>query len=294
MNDNEYIKSINPSIVRSFIFAGEASVVGLLAFILNNMYLASSGSSAPVILSFGTVFIQWLAHLFPAIANLIPAYIFRFLIFRKPPEGVKMWIAMILNYVPFMLIGQIPFSLFTGSSTVGSGLFSLALSRLASIGYAALMLLSIYVILRIPPKPEEPMETLDDSTLCLSELGSFISQVKSRVGSEQPLEKLWQPIYAYLKNEELIRSLVQARRVAHDEIVLNAVGSIAFRMLASGDFHAAPGQLTSQGQYIYDVWELAAQELVSRSYNTKEEAARGLEALNESIGRAGGTYGEAQ
>jgi hypothetical protein len=105
----------------------------------------------------------------------------------------------------------------------------------------------------------------------------------NQLGERRHVEKFWSPVYAYLKDTPKISKLVTNQRLHHDEITLNAVGSIAFKLLAEGGLHAAFGTLSPDGEYVRKVWWVAANELVRRSYYRPEDVTQGIQALDAAI-----------
>jgi hypothetical protein len=187
-----------------------------------------------------------------------------------------------------MLIMALPWQLMFGN--IGGGTAYFLLSRVMRILFAFIILMNGYFILETPEKKVHSTQRmdmpLDNSTKCMLKLGSFINYVKNNLGSEISVEKLWQPVYAYLKNEEIINGAVN-QGMSPDAIVLNAVGSMAFRLLAAGRFHHPGGSLSLEGEYVVSIWKIAADELIRNSFNTPDDMARGLAALEEAIRRAG-------
>ncbi|MDR1132567.1 MAG: hypothetical protein LBL05_00300, partial [Synergistaceae bacterium] len=130
---------------------------------------------------------------------------------------------------------------------------------------------------------EEILLPLDDSERCMTALGDFMTVLVAQLGERRHVEKLWSPVYTYLKDRLKVQKLVMNKGLKHDEIALNAVGSIAFRLLASGELHSDFGTLSPDGEYVRKIWWFTANELVRRSYYRPEDVAKGLESLDSAI-----------
>jgi hypothetical protein len=288
-----YLKEAGPGLVderavKIFFFSVGASLCGLLSDILNNSYLVASGNEGGMKFSVMATIFQWIFAFFISTINLLPPFFIRFLLVGKKLETEWSIAAAAINYAAIMLIMALPWQFMFGN--VGGGAAYFLLSRVMKMLFASIILISGYFILETPerkwrsaPQMEMP---LDNSTRCLLKLGSFINYVKTNLGSEISVENLWQPVYTYLKNEEVINGAVN-QGMTPDAIVLNAVGSMAFRLLAAGVFHHPGGPLSLEGEYVVSIWKIAADELIRNSFNTPADMARGLAALEEAIRRAG-------
>jgi hypothetical protein len=254
---------------------------------MNNFYLAASGGMERPKISIFINFFYWLMFFFLSVVNHIPPAFIRYFMPGRQIEGEWAVLGAFVNWATVILIMALPWRLFIGGTGGGAGFF--LVSRLAKI-MAALVI--IYGGYRIISKPEENeaenfAPPIDNATKCLLRLTDFIDYVKSRLGAQTNVEMLWQMVYAYLKNDELITDAMN-RGVPADSIVMNAIGAVAYKLIESGRFHKAKGVLSAEGEYIAEVWKMAAAELVNRSYNTQDDMQRGLASLDEAIGRVGG------
>jgi hypothetical protein len=167
----------------------------------------------------------------------------------------------------------------------------MAASLTAYAAWTALSYAAAYCIVTMPPviqgSRDELLIPLTDSDKCMTALGDYMTLLAQTLGERRKMEKLWNPVYVYLKDLPKIQNLVRNKGVKYDEIVLNAVGSIAFRLLASGELNANPGVLSPDGEFVRNVWWVTANELVRRNYNRPEDVAQGLEALDAAIVSAG-------
>jgi hypothetical protein len=274
----------NRSIRRSFIFSFEAALCGVLSYAMHNIYQSSAiGVSTKV--SFSMVVFQLLIESCLALINLLPASIIRALILRKPASDNSAVMASFCCYASVYLIAVVPYNIFTGQMPLSS--IWIILSLAADIGWAALSYAGSYSIVTMAPLLRDTMNELfvplNDSEKCLTMLGDFMSLLHKQLGERRRMEKLWQPVYAYLKDLARIQKLVRNKGLRHDEIVLNAVGGTAYKILSSGKLHASFGVLSPDGEYVRKVWWIAANELVRRSYNKPEDVTQGLEALDAAI-----------
>jgi hypothetical protein len=217
--------------------------------------------------------------------NLLPAVLTRSMIVQEPMEGMSAVLATLVHYATFYLIIGIPYNLIKGTFSLAS-----ATGILAIVGYVAwtgMSYVSAYIVLTMPPMLKSGMDMidipLDDSEKCLTALGDFMTLLVSSLGERRQVSTLWTPVYAYLKDNHKIRQLVLNKGLRHDEIALNAVGSIAFRLLSEGDLHAAYGTLSPDGEYVRKVWWVTANELVKRSYYRPEDVTQGLSSLDAAI-----------
>jgi hypothetical protein len=183
------------------------------------------------------------------------------------------------------LLLVIPYSVATGSLNLGS--LPMIGSIIAYIAWAALSYVTAYCVVSMPsvmgnPEDELPIP-LDDSEKCLTALGDFMAILSPTIGEHRKVEKLWSEVYIYLKDLPKIRKFVVNKGLRHDEIALNAVGNIAFTILANGELHSAFGTLSPDGEYVRKVWWIAANELAKRSYCRPEDVTQGLQALDSAI-----------
>jgi len=157
-------------------------------------------------------------------------------------------------------------------------------------GYVAWTVLSCvgaYFVLTMPPvvgsSRDEIYVPLSDSDKCLAALGDFMTILSSTLGERRKIDKLWISISDYLKDNSRVQKLVLNKGLRHDEIALNAVGSFAYKLLADGEFHAAYGILSPDGEYVRKVWWVTANELARRSYYKPEDVTRGIQSLDAAI-----------
>jgi hypothetical protein len=221
---------------------------------------------------------NWMAYFFVALLCLVLPVIVRFFVFCEPLRKEWAFWASLINYPTIMMLQSLPYRLAIGGVSGGTPYF--VASCIAGMVAAAFSMASGYVMLRVPDDGEVNVAApIDDSTICVSELGDFINLVKKSSRRNYSLENLWQPVYSYLKNTGTIKKAISEKGATHDEIVLNAVGSMVFRLLSSERYNASPGELNPEGEYLKEIWKMAAHELVRRNYNTPDDMARGLAAL---------------
>ena len=278
----------NLSIRRSFIFSFEAALCNVLAYALHDIQLRSADGSSTKF-SFGMAMIQLFFCACLALINLLPALVIRGAILRRPESGGVAITASFCCYASIYFIGVLPYNVITGEFRI----FSLwnALSLVAKLVWAFLSYAANYHIITMPTLCRDSMGELyiplTESDKCMTFLGDYMALLYSQIGERRQMEKLWNPVYSYLKDTERIRNLVQSNRLSHDQIVLNAVGSIAYKLLSGGDLHSGPGTLSPDGEYARKVWWVTANELVRRSYNQPEDVSQGLAALDAAIVSAG-------
>jgi hypothetical protein len=205
---------------------------------------------------------------------------------QAPIEGTSAIFVSFIHYATFYVVIYIPYKVITGTSPLKP--IAMVLAILAYLAWAAFSYVSAYIVLSMPPiaggnSMESLYLPLNDSEKCLTELGDFMTLLASQLGERRKVEKFWSPVYSYLKETPRIEKLVLNKRLRHDEITLNAVGSIAFKLLADGELHAAFGTLSQDGEYVRKVWWVAANELVRRSYYRPEDVTQGIQALDAAI-----------
>ena len=223
-----------------------------------------------------------------SILNLLPAMftrIIRLSLADEPFEGAGGVLASFIHYATFYLFIWIPFKIITGAYPLESPLMMLAL-----LGYAAWAVISYvaaYFVLTMPQmirsSKDEMYIPLNDSEKCLAALGDFMTILASNLGERRKIDKLWVSVSDYLKDNGRIQKLVLNKGLRHDEIALNAIGSVAFKLLADGELHAALGTLSPDGEYVRKVWWVTANELVRRSYYRPEDVTNGIESLDSAI-----------
>jgi hypothetical protein len=204
---------------------------------------------------------------------------------RKPISGGGAILTVCIHYATIYLLIVIPYGFATGSFTLNS--LPMIGSVIAYIAWAALSYVTAYCVVSMPPvmgnSENELLISLNDSEKCLAALGDFMAILSPAIGEHRKAEKLWSEVYVYLKDLPKIKKFVENNRLRHDEIVLNAVGNIAFTLLVSGELHSAFGTLSPDGEYVRKVWWIAANELSKRSYCKPEDITQGLQALDSAI-----------
>jgi hypothetical protein len=261
-----------------------ASLFWLLAHITNNYYLLALNGESGVPISFFINFFYWIAFFLISFINFTPPFLIRYFFIERPLYGEMAILASFANYATVMIVMAFPWQLIMGGA--GGGIFLLLLSRTAKIICAAITIMGGYKILTIPLKEEEFAPPQDNQTKCMLKLANFISHAKSNLGSEVSVERLWQTVYSYIKNDDVISGAMN-RGIPVDMIVINAVGAVAYKFIESGRFHESRGVLSPEGRYIASVWKMAAEELVRRSFNSQQDMERGLAALEAAIASAG-------
>ncbi|MDR1482612.1 MAG: hypothetical protein LBI74_08305 [Synergistaceae bacterium] len=255
-----------------------SSFFSLLAFVLNRYYEWSVGIRQPAVQTVLTLLFQWMGYFVLALLYLVIPIVIRYVVYARPLSGRQALLASFVNYATIDMILAMPYQLLTGQVTSAISLF--VASCAASITAAAFNIAACHVMLMIPDDGDiDAIVSLDDYTICVSELGNFINLTKAGSRKTFPVENLWRPVLEYLKRGRTIKNAIREKGAHHDEIVLNAVGSMAFRLLSSGEYNVSPGVLSKEGEYLREIWKLAANELVRRRYNTPDDMARGLTAL---------------
>jgi hypothetical protein len=244
----------------------------------------ANGLSANV--TFASVIFLFTIDFILSLLNLLPSIIARSMVVREPMSGGGAVFTACIHYATIYLLIVIPYGFaVTGSFTLGS--LPMAGSIIAYIAWAALSYVTAYHVLSMPPimgnSENELLVSLNDSEKCLTALGDFMAILSPMIGEHRKAEKLWSEVYVYLKDIPKIKKFVMNKGLRHDEIALNAVGNIAFTILASGELHSAFGTLSPDGEYVRKVWWIAANELAKRSYCRPEDVTQGLQALDSAI-----------
>jgi hypothetical protein len=278
----------NDSIRRSLFFSFIAALCWTIADAAKGMGESmSNGGSSKV--TFAVVMFLLFLDCTLCLLNLLPAIITRSMIAQAPLEPPRSVIAVLVHYATFFLAIRLPYSIITGGFRFTPLVTVMTLAAYA--GWAIMSYIAAYMILTMPPilrnSMDEILLPLDDSEKCLTALGEFMTTLSERLGERRQVERLWSPVYAYLKDRPKVQKLVEQKRLKHDEIALNAVGSIAFKLLASGELHADFGTLSPDGEYVRKIWWFTANELVRRSYCKPEDVTKGLETLDSAIVSAG-------
>jgi hypothetical protein len=275
----------NTSIKRSFIFSFEAALCDVVSYELIGIGAnRAAGMSAKV--SFAAAVFYLFMYFCMAVINLLPATIIRSTIVREPMEGSSAVGSSFICYAPVRLLAVIPYKIFF-TNTMPIGSIWVIMGLVAELGWAFLSIAANYTIITMPPISKSSLEELtvplNDSDKCMTALGDFMTLLHKQLGERRKMEKLWSPAYTYLKDLPKIQNLVRGQKLHYDEIVLNAVGSIAFKLLASGELHSSFGVLSPDGEYVRKVWWVTANELVNRSYNKPEDVTQGLQLLDSKI-----------
>lgn len=274
----------NISIRRSLFFSFIAALCWTIADATKGMGESAAGGGSTKV-TFAAIVFLLLIDFILCLLNLLPAAITRSMIAQAPLEPPGSIIAALVHYATFFLAIRIPYNIITGSFRFTS--FVMAMSLAAYVAWAVMSYLAAYVIITMPPifrnSMEEILLPLDDSERCMTALGDFMTVLVAQLGERRHVEKLWSPVYTYLKDRLKVQKLVMNKGLKHDEIALNAVGSIAFRLLASGELHSDFGTLSPDGEYVRKIWWFTANELVRRSYYRPEDVAKGLESLDSAI-----------
>jgi hypothetical protein len=266
-------------------FSFVAALCWVIAEATRDIAIASAKGGA-IGISFAWTTFNLLLCFILSLINLLPAVITRSMITQEPIEGATAVLVSFIHYATFYIVVRIPYNVITGAFQFKS--IAMILCILAYLAWAAFSYISAYIVLSTPPmlgnnSMDSLYVSLDDSEKCLTELGDFMTLLASQLGERRQVEKFWSPVYSYLKEKPRIEKLVLNKRLRHDEIALNAVGSIAFKLLADGELHAAFGTLSQDGEYVRKVWWVAANELVRRSYYRPEDVTQGIQALDAAI-----------
>jgi hypothetical protein len=274
----------NDSIRRALFFSFIAALCWTIADAAKGMGESmANGGSAKV--TFAAIVFLLLIDFALCLLNLLPATIIRTIIARAPLEPPMSVIAALLHYGVFFLVIRIPYNIITGNFRFPPLITAMSLTAYAAWAIASCM--AAYIVIVMPPifrsSMEEILLPLDDSEKCLTALGDFMTSLAAQLDERRHVEQLWSPVYSYLKDRLKVQNLVMNKGLKHDEIALNAVGSIAFKLLADGKLHADFGTLSPDGEYVRKIWWFTANELVRRSYYRPEDVAKGLEALDAAI-----------
>jgi hypothetical protein len=275
----------NRSVRSCLFFSFVAALCWVIAEATRDIAIASAKGGSMSISFAWTAFNLMICFIL-SILNLLPAAITRSMIMQAPIEGAIAIFVSFIHYATFYVVIRIPYNVITGTFQFKS--IAMLLAILAYLAWAAFSYISAYIVLSMPPIiGDNSMDSLyvplNDSEKCLTELGNFITLLAGQLGERRQVEKFWSPVYSYLKETQKIEKLVLNKRLRHDEITLNAVGSIAFKLLADGELHAAFGTLSQDGEYVRKVWWVAANELVRRSYYRPEDVTQGIQALDAAI-----------
>jgi hypothetical protein len=274
-------------LIRYCVVLASSSLLWLFAYFMNVFYEAARLGLAVPSVSILISFFNWLAYFSLSAAALIPSAIVRYFIPGRELEAEWAVLGAFVNGGTVIMVMAVPWRLV--SEGVGSGFAYYLISCLLKIIVAGAVIICGYWVVTQPDGGDERegfAPPLDNAAKCMLRLKDFIDLAKARLSPQTDAEKLWQTVFAYLKNDELITDAVN-RGMPIDSIVMNAVGAVAYKLIESGFFHISRGVLSPEGQYIAEVWKLAASELISRSYNTREDMDRGLAALEGAIARAG-------
>jgi hypothetical protein len=274
----------NDSIRRTLFFSFIAALCWTIADATRGMgKSAAEGGSTKV--TFAAIIFLLLIDFILCLLNLLPAIITRSVIAQEPLEPPMSVIAPLVHYATFFLAIRIPYNIFTGSFRFKPLIMAMSLAAYAA--WAIMSYVAAYIIVTMKPifrsSMEEILLPLDDSEKCLTALGDFMTVLAAQLGERRHVEQLWSPVYSYLKDKLRVQKLVVNKGLKHDEIALNAVGSIAFKLLASGELHSDFGTLSPDGEYVRKIWWFTANELVRRSYYRPEDVTKGLEALDSAI-----------
>jgi hypothetical protein len=244
---------------------------------------AARGLSTKV--TFASVIFLFIIDFILSLLNLLPSVIARSMVSEKPMSGGGAIFTISIQYATVHVLIIIPYGFVTGSFSLGS--LPMIGSIVAYIAWAAFSYFTAYHIVTMPSiignSESELLISLNDSEKCLTALGDFMAILSPIIGEHRKAEKLWSEVYIYLKDLPKIKKFVENKGLRHDEIVLNAVGNIAFKVLAGGELHSAFGTLSPDGEYVRKVWWVTANELAKRSYCRPEDVTLGLQALDSAI-----------
>ena len=273
----------NHHIRKSLFFSFAAALCWVIAEGVRDL-----ATGAAVRISFAWAVFNLLIRFSLSIINLLPAMITRFIrLFtaEEPFAGSGGVWASLIHYATFYMFVWMPYKIITGAYPLKSPAMMMGI-----LGYAAWAVVSYaaaYFILTMPQMISSSMDEmyipLNDSEKCLTALGDFMTILVSNLGERRKIDKLWVPVSAYLKDNGKIQKLVLNKGLRHDEIALNAIGSVAFKLLAGGELHAAFGALSPDGEYVRKVWWVTANELVRRRYYKPEDVTNGIQSLDAAI-----------
>jgi hypothetical protein len=273
------IRNIRNALFFSFI----ASLCWVIAEAARDISIAAASGGQTKILFAGVVFNLLICFIL-SLLNLLPAVITRSMIVQEPLEGMNATLVSLIHYATLYLLIGVPYNVFKGTFRLSS--LPMILALVAYIAWAAVSYVAARAVLTTPPIMRDSSEMdipLNDSEKCIAALGDFMTLMVTNLGERRQIEKLWTPVYAYLKDNRKIQMLVLNKGLRHDQIALNAVGSIAYQLLSEGDLHAAFGTLSPDGEYVRKVWWVTANELVRRSYNKPDDVTQGLASLDAAI-----------
>jgi hypothetical protein len=274
-------------LIRYCAVLASSSLLWLFAYFMNNFYEAARLDVAVPRISILISFFNWLAYFSLSAAALIPSVIMRYFVPGREMEAEWAVLGAFVNGGTVIMAMALPWRLVTDG--IGSGLAYYLISCLLKIIVAGMIILCGYWIVTQPDSGDARegfAPPLDNAAKCMLCLKDFIDLAKTRLSPQTDAEKLWQTVFSYIKNDALITDAVN-KGMPIDSIVMNAVGAVAYKLIESGLFHSSKGVLSPEGHYIALVWKLAADELINRSYNTREDMERGLAALTETIARTG-------
>jgi hypothetical protein len=274
----------NPKIRRILIFSFETALCWVIADILRDMG-ENDAQGMRTNVTFASAVFLFLGDFTLSLLNLLPSLIARFLVARKPLSEWEAVLAVCIHYATFYILAAIPYGFLTGSFSLGS--LPMIGSLTAYTAWAVLSYITAYFVVSLPSAAEnsenEMIVPLDDSEKCMAALGDFMAILTPMLGEHRKMEKLWSDVYVYLKDLPKIQKFVKEKGLRHDEIVLNAIGNIAFTMLARGELHSAFGTLSPDGEYVRKVWWIAANELAKKSYCRPDDVTQGIQALDAAI-----------
>ena len=223
-----------------------------------------------------------------SILNLLPAMITRFIrisIAEEPFESRSGALASLIHYATLYLFIWIPYKILTGAYPMTSPTMILGVA--GYIAWAVVSYVAAYFVLTMPQMISSSMDEiyipLNDSDKCLAALGDFMTLLASTLGERRKIDKLWVTVSDYLKDNNRVQKLVLNKGLRHDEIALNVVGSVSYKLLAEGGLHAAYGTLSADGEYVRKIWWVTANELVRRSYSKPEDVTQGIQSLDSAI-----------
>ena len=274
------IRNIRNALFFSFV----ASLCWVIAEAARDISIASANGD-PTKISFAWIVFNLLICFILSLLNLLPAVIARAFIVQEPLEGVNAILVSFIHYATLYLLIGVPYNVIMGRFHLSS--LPMLLGLAAYIAWAAVSYVAAYAVLTTPPVVSNSLDSMDiplnDSEKCIAALGDFMTLMVTNLGERRQVEKLWTPVYSYLKDNRKIQALVLNKGLRPDQISLNAVGSIAYQLLSEGDLHAAFGTLSPDGEYVRKVWWVTANELVRRSYNKPDDVTQGLASLDAAI-----------
>ncbi|GHV56073.1 hypothetical protein FACS1894216_19610 [Synergistales bacterium] len=237
------------------------------------------------------ILLEWGTCLFIAGLNLIPPLILRFVLIGAPLRGASAVLASLINYASAMLVmvSYNTFVLLTGGAAPADSYFLILICiyTFLDIFFAILILWAGGEILTVQDVSgaSDGIIPADKQTQCMMKLGTFIGYANENIREDRgETDVIWHWVYEYLKDKDTIERAL-GRGMQLDEIVLNAVGAIANRLLTNGRF-SGDGSPSPEEKYLLAVWKLAAAELVRLSFNTAEEMDRGFSALTDLVSRS--------